>query len=260
MDVAVLDLREKAAWDTAAACQAEGTRALALGCDVSIAEEMEAAAETVRTEFGPVSLIWANAGVNVGGAGFTTATREELRWMYAVNVEGMINTILAFVPAMTKQSGWRWVGFTGSLAGFIQLPDNGPSAGYAATKYACVGIAEGLRAELAGKGIGVTIISPSAVNTRIWDDRRARPERFGGAQTAPEEKGERWRTLGLDVGQVASIAVDGMRRGDFHVVIPRTPAEAEAIERRHEALVRAIRFTPNSPPALCDTSSPTGKC
>jgi NAD(P)-dependent dehydrogenase (short-subunit alcohol dehydrogenase family) len=246
MNMAVLDIRQEAAEQAAAACRAKGVRARALRCDVSITEEVESAAEAVRAELGPVNLIWANAGLIFGG-GITTASREELRWIFSVNIDGVIETVRAFVPAMKVGSGWRWVGVTSSMGGLGQVRDNGPSA-YCATRYACVGIAEGLKGELAGDGIGVTLICPGAVNTRIWDGRRARPDRFGGPEFAPEERGERWRATGLDVDEVAAVAVERMLQGDFYVLTPRDGSAVDSLDRRHQALRSAIHLAPT--PAL----------
>lgn len=247
MHMAILDIRKAAAEETAEACRDLGVRSLAASCDVSVCSEIEAAAERVRAELGPVNLIWGNAGLGIA-EGITTAKREALRWMYAVNVDGLIDTVRAFVPQMKAQDGWRWVGITGSMAGLVQISDGGPTA-YGATKYAGVGIAEALRAELAPNGIGVTLICPGTVNTRIWDGRRARPDRFGGPQRAPEAAGERWRTIGMDVDEVAAVAIDGLRAGAFYVVTPEGPEREAMIGERAARLREGVRMTPTRPGA-----------
>jgi NAD(P)-dependent dehydrogenase (short-subunit alcohol dehydrogenase family) len=246
MNVAVLDIREDAARATADDCAREGVRTIALRCDVSINDEIVAAAERARAALGTIALVWANAGLGIAG-GLTTASREALQWMLAVNVHGLIDTIRAFVPHMKQQTGWRRVAITGSMAGLVQVGDGGPSA-YGATKYAGVGIAEALRAELTGDGIGVTLFCPGTVNTRIWDGARARPERFGGPRHAPEEAGARWRAAGMDVDAVAALAVDGLRAGEFYVVVPESPERGARIAERAEALMRAMRFAPGRGP------------
>jgi len=242
MNVAVLDIREAAAQATADDCTRHGVRAIALRCDVSINDEIVAAAEQARATLGPLALLWANAGLGIAG-GLTTAPRDALQWMLAVNVHGLIDTVRAFVPQMKQGSGWRRIGITGSMAGLVQVADGGPSA-YGATKYAGVGIAEALRAELAPNGIGVTLFCPGTVNTRIWDGARARPARFGGPRHAPEEAGARWRATGMDVDAVAALAVDGLRNDEFYVVVPESPERGARITERAQALTRAMRFAP----------------
>ena len=241
MDLAILDIREDAARQTAEACAERGARAIALGCDVSMPAEIEAAAEQARASLGPIALLWANAGLGIPG-GLTTAPREALRWMMSVNIDGLIDTVRAFVPGMRQEMGWRRVAITGSMAGLVQIAAGGPSA-YGASKYAAVGIAEALRAELLADGIGVTLFCPGTVNTRIWDGARARPARFGGPHRAPESAGERWRAAGMDVDEVARIAVEGLREDAFYVVVPESAERAQRIDARTEALKRAIRMT-----------------
>jgi NAD(P)-dependent dehydrogenase (short-subunit alcohol dehydrogenase family) len=241
MNLAILDIREDAARRTAEDCEERGARALALGCDASVEEEIDAAAEAARRALGPIALVSANAGVGIAG-GLTTAPRAALRWMFSVNVDGLIDTIRAFVPQMKQEAGWRRILITGSMAGLVQVADGGPSA-YGATKYAAVGIAEALRAELVANGIGVTLFCPGTVDTRIWGGARARPERFGGPSYAPEAAGQRWRETGMNVDEVAAIAVEGLRSNAFYVLVPESAARAARLGERAEALTRAIRMT-----------------
>lgn len=56
----------------------------------------------------------------------------------------------------------------------------GPFTGYAASRQGTAAVAELVTAELAPRGVGVTILYPDLLNTNIWDAARARPERFGG--------------------------------------------------------------------------------
>lgn len=245
MNVAILDIREAAAAEAAAACARHGVHAVGWRCDVSLVEEIEACAARARSELQPVNLLWANAGLGIAG-GLTTAAREALRWMLAVNIDGLIDTVRAFAPDMKEAGGWRRIGITGSMAGLVQVAEGGPSA-YGASKYAAVGIAEALRAELAPDGIGVTLFCPGTVNTRIWDGARARPDRFGGPRHAPEEAGARWREMGMPVAEVAEIAVAGARADQFYVVTPESLDRASLLQDRAEALRAAIRFTSSQP-------------
>lgn len=240
MHVAVLDIREDAAAAVALACGQEGVKALALTCDVSLPEELEQAAAIVRRDLGPVSLVWANAGLGIAH-GFIGARRDALKWMYGVNVDGTIDTLRAFVPAMQEQTGWRHVGITGSMAG-ITSPDDGAPSAYAASKFAVVGIAEGLRGELAPDGIGVTLLCPGLVDTRIWDGARARPERYGGPRTLPEDVGEHWRTEGMAAEEVGRLGVDAARAGQFYAVMPDDAARGARIEERTRAIMAGIRL------------------
>jgi NAD(P)-dependent dehydrogenase (short-subunit alcohol dehydrogenase family) len=242
MSLAILDIREAAAAETARLCAERGARAIAVACDVTVAASMGAAARRVREELGPVNLVWANAGVVVRG-GITTAAANDLRWLFGVNVDGTVNTVRAFAPGMVAASGWRHIALTNSTGGLAMA--DGPTA-YCASKIAQLGIAEALRAELAESGIGVSVICPAAVNTRIWDGRRARPDQFGGVSVMPPsgeeaQANEARRGAQLDADSVAAAAVDGIRRGDFYVIVSRTPERyLDKVRERAEELLRAI--------------------
>jgi NAD(P)-dependent dehydrogenase (short-subunit alcohol dehydrogenase family) len=241
MDVAVADIRVDAAQAVAAEVQALGRRALGLVCDVSDPASIDDAAAAVTTRLGQANLVWANAGLGIG-QGFLDARRRNLEWMYRVNVDGTIDTLRGF-HAVLADAGLRHFGITGSMAGLTRSA--GASPAYDASKYAVVGIAEGLRAELDGSGIGVTLLCPGLVNTRIWDGARARPERFGGARNLPEETGERWRRDGMDAAFVAAAALDAVDANEFYAVTPELAERASNIRDRTDALLAAVRV-PNS--------------
>jgi NAD(P)-dependent dehydrogenase (short-subunit alcohol dehydrogenase family) len=242
MSVAVLDVDEVAARATVAECGKLGAKAIALKCDVTLPAELEAAALRVKAELGPVNLLWAHAGVGLGSEeGFLQARRESIRWMYAVNVEGVIDTVRTFAPAMLKHSGWRHVAITGSMAGLVQCVAGRPVT-YAASKYATIGVAEALRAELEPAGIGVTLFCPGTTNTRMWDSTRNRPARFGGPEHLPEEAGERLRSTGMDPDEVAAFAVAAVRSGRFYAVMPDDAARAKRIVERNRAIEEAIHL------------------
>src|SRR3546814_4737935 len=88
--------------------------------------------------------------------------------MISVNIEGVTNGLTAFLPRMIAQAGEAHIVNTGSIAGLVALPERGV---YAATKYAVVAISETLRIELAPHDIGVTVICPGSVRTRILGAR-----------------------------------------------------------------------------------------
>lgn len=237
MHVAVLDIRGDAAEAVAAEVHARGRDAIAIACDVSDADAIDAAAAAVRERFGHANLVWANAGLGIG-QGFLSARRSNLEWMYRVNVDGTIDTLRAF-HALLPATGLRHFGLTGSMAGLT--PSNAGTPAYNATKYAVVGIAEGLRAEVEAEGIGVTLLCPGLVNTRIWDGGRARPERYGGPRHADEAAGAHWREAGMSAAFVAGAALDGVAEGRFYVVTPELRARANGIAARNDAILAAVR-------------------
>jgi NAD(P)-dependent dehydrogenase (short-subunit alcohol dehydrogenase family) len=235
MNVGVLDIREGCAADVARECSGRGVQAVGIGCDVTARDQIQAAAVRVLAELGPPSLLWPNAGVLVHG-GITDTDRDALKWIYAVNLEGVIGTVRAFMPAMRTIGGWRHVAITSSLGGLVHPPSPRSSL-YCATKYAVIGVAEALRMELQAEEIGVSVICPGIVNTRIWNGEVAKPERFGGPGEKPEAAGELWRNTGMDPDSVAKLALSAVLEGSFYVLV----GAAESMTRvatRDEAVHR----------------------
>lgn len=166
MHVVAADIELEAA--QAVATETGGT---AVQLDVARSEDVEELAGKVYRDHGAVHLLCNNAGVAVSGP-LAEMTADDWRWMVSVNIEGVANGISAFVPRMIAQQGEAHIVNTGSIAGFVTFPERGI---YAATKYAVVAMSETLRAELAPHNIGVTVICPGSVRTRILGASRNRP-------------------------------------------------------------------------------------
>jgi short-subunit dehydrogenase len=93
----------------------------------------------------------------------------------------------------------------------------GPFTAYTATKHAVLGISDGLRRDLEGTGIGVSIICPGLVQTNLWNAKRARQERFGGAREAPVEASGAMND-GRTVEATADTVFEGLDAGEFMIV------------------------------------------
>jgi NAD(P)-dependent dehydrogenase (short-subunit alcohol dehydrogenase family) len=155
---------------------AGGARALALRVDVTDPAAVEDMAEKAFAAFGPVRLLCNNAGVYVGGPLMDTSL-SEMQWLMSVNLWGVVHGVRAFVPRFRAQGAPAHILNTGSVSGLF--PTTGQGA-YAASKYAVVGYSERLREELAEHGIGVSVLCPATVRTRIGQSRRNRPPSAGG--------------------------------------------------------------------------------
>jgi NAD(P)-dependent dehydrogenase (short-subunit alcohol dehydrogenase family) len=238
-NVAVTDIRTDAAEAVAAEATALGVKSVGLACDVTDEGAIAEMAAKAVEALGPTQIVWANAGLGIG-QGFTTARRENLRWMYQVNVDGVIDTVRAFSDGLKEQSGFRAIGVTASMASLTHPEAGNPS--YSASKYAVMGIAEGLRTELAPEGISVTALCPGLVNTRIWDGARARPDKFGGPRHAPEEAGERWREAGMSVEDVGCWGVEALRDGRFFALMPDDEVRGNLVAERHQEIMDGIRY------------------
>ncbi|QFG21049.1 SDR family oxidoreductase [Actinomadura sp. WMMB 499] len=117
---------------------------------------------SVKAEHGRLDRVFNNAGIAVGGLA------EELtldHWNRAIdiNLKGVVHGVNAAYPIMLEQGNGHIVN-TASLAGLVPMPVGIP---YTATKHAVVGLSLGLRAEAAGRGVKVSVVCPSFVNTPL---------------------------------------------------------------------------------------------
>lgn len=194
--VAIVDIDRSAA--ERVALELEGSAVFE--ADVTDAEAMSALAAQVEEALGPVSVLCNNAGVMLQGT-FVEADPTDWSWILGVNVHGVVNGVQAFVPRMRAHGGEAHIVNTGSMAGLAPRLGKGQGI-YSASKAAVVSFSEMLRAELEGDGIGVSVLCPSTVNTRIWEANRNRPEDLGAGAAVPRPDRVNNAIDGMDVGQM----------------------------------------------------------
>ena len=151
----------------------QGAEALGVLTDVSDGASVQALRDKALDRFGAVHLVHNNAGIGLGGP-IWEVSEEDWRWILGVNLWGVIHGIATFVPLLIEQGEGHVVN-TASIAGLIAAPFLGP---YNATKQAVVAISETLFKDLQAVGapIGVSVLCPGFVQTRIADSERNRPE------------------------------------------------------------------------------------
>ena len=108
--------------------------------------------------------------------------------MIGVNVKGAINGIRTFVPMIRAHGQGGHVVNTGSVSSLFVREEGRNQGAYAMSKYAVLALSEALEQELAGSGIGVSILCPGGVNTSIFDSAATRPDRFGGSYSRPGQE------------------------------------------------------------------------
>jgi NAD(P)-dependent dehydrogenase (short-subunit alcohol dehydrogenase family) len=183
-------------------------------CDVSDPTAVENAAQATIAAFGKVHLVCNNAGVG-GSGGVDDISLKSWRWVIDINLMGVVHGIRAFMPLMKSHGeGGHFVN-TASMAGF--LPGTGFGA-YTATKYAVVGISEALQTELAPGGIGVSVLCPGWVNTRILESARNWPQDYGAAPK---------RELGPLTDRIAQLVRNGMEPAAVAALVRKAVEENE---------------------------------
>lgn len=152
--------------------------------DVSLKGELQAAADATISRYGRVDILVNNAGVG-GGASYGSWTDASWNWVLGVNLMSVIWGIEIFGPLIEAHGEGGQIVSTASVAGLFA----GAGPGYNVSKYGVVALSEGLRATLAPRGIGVSVLCPGIVRTQIMNSRRNLPERFANAIEAPPTEG-----------------------------------------------------------------------
>lgn len=153
---------------------ARGRKAIAVRTDVSTLEEVEGLADTAYEHFGKVDILINNAGVTLRPFRAVWDTSyEDFKWVIGVNIWGVIHGVHVFVPRMREQKGEKHIVNVSSMSTLAKVPGHST---YVLTKAAINGFSDVIREELAADGIGVTILYPGYVKTRIATSERLRPE------------------------------------------------------------------------------------
>lgn len=141
------------------ACRGQGATVATRVVDVADAESMTAWLEATDAA-APLDLVVANAGISAGtGGGGESA--EQTRAIFAVNVNGVLNTVLPVIPSMRARRRGQ-IAIVSSIAGYRGLP---PSPAYSGSKAAVKVWGEGLRGWLANDGIEVSVVCPGYIKT-----------------------------------------------------------------------------------------------
>jgi NAD(P)-dependent dehydrogenase (short-subunit alcohol dehydrogenase family) len=236
--VVVADVDESDAEETMRQVSALGGEGLAVRTDVSDRSQVAALADRVFDRYGATHVLCNNAGVVVHG-GLEAATWEDWQWLVGVNLWGVVHGLMAFLPRMIASAEGGHVVNTASMAGLIASQGLGV---YNTTKYAVVGLSETLAKDLRPHGIGVTVVCPMGVATRIRQAARNRPASLRNAPS-PKEDGE-MTLIGrtLDADDVAAQTLAAVRAGALYVI---THDEAlEPLRRRFQRLEDAVRRRP----------------
>jgi NAD(P)-dependent dehydrogenase (short-subunit alcohol dehydrogenase family) len=246
MTVAVADIAQASAEAVAAEIESAGGRALALGVDVTSAPSLAAAAREILARAGGVNLLCANAGVLARIGPLSDHSVEDWEYTLSVNVLGVVKTVGAFLPALRASAPDAHIVTTASLGGLV-TEVRAPIGAYTASKYACVGYSEMLRAELAEQGIGVSVLCPGVVASNLMGTSAAnRPGAFG-EQAAPQltsqaggKAAARLADFAMPAEAVGPIVIRAIRANRFHVLTH--PQTRPLVESRFQAMLADFDF------------------
>jgi len=244
MNTAIADIDYAGALRVAETISGEaGTTATACELDVVDSEGVAEFAGATSATLGPVQLVFNNAGVMPTGPILANSI-DDWRWLFDVNVIGVVNVINAFVPRMLDHRLPARIVNTASMAAFAPS-DAFPS--YAASKQAVLGLTEALRMELQATNVKVSVVCPGAVNTGIGSSERNRPARYGPASGRPIPVGPEQEKASLQLiepDEAARRIVRGLLADEFWIFTH--PEWARKIRSRFDEAYDAAQRTMRS--------------
>ena len=193
-------------------------------------------ADETESRLGSVSILCNNAGVG-GEPHVARLTYEHWDRIIGINLNGVINGIQTFLPRMLKRGGGTHIVNTASGAG---LAVTASGLLYTTSKFAVVGLSEFLRPVLAQDKIGVSVLCPGPVNTKIISNSRATQP--AGSWTAEETMA--WKTIsalqaaGADPKDVGEMVLAAVKADRLYILTDRIMKEM--IEARTQALLDAM--------------------
>jgi NAD(P)-dependent dehydrogenase (short-subunit alcohol dehydrogenase family) len=216
--------------------------AIGVGCDVSDPAAVETLATTALDRFGAVHVVCNNAGVVTLGPTWEQSL-DDWRWVLDVDLWGVVNGVRSFVPILLGQGVPGHVVNTASIAGLVPSPT---IASYNAAKAAVVALSETLDMELRelGAPIGVSVLCPGVVPTRIAESGRNRPGGERAELDIPTQHD--LPPTALLPEQVADRVVDAILGDRFWIVTHQ--GSDRLIERRAAAISAGGR--PEAPPVF----------
>ena len=219
--VLLADIEADALGAAVARLRDAGLRAEGHVTDVTDYASVEALEARAREVFGGTHLLFNNAGVSITGPTWRMSA-DDWRWVWGVNVWGVVNSIRAFLPGMMAHGEEGHVINTGSLASFN---GNGDHAPYCSSKAAVLGLSQSLYSEMAAMmtGIGVSIVCPGMVATKInqsWRNRPAGDAPWSDREFASAEHrkfSDAFQGAGIAAELIADSTIDAVRENRFYV-------------------------------------------
>lgn len=206
------DIHLERAEETRSRVTKAGGLAEVLRCDVTRAEDLQAAARRMGELWGGVDVLVNNAGVAVSGP-VGDVPLADWEWIVRVNLFGVIHGCHAFVPLL-KANGRGWILNVASLAGIANSPEMAP---YNVTKAGVISLSETLDGELGAHNVCVSVLCPSFFKTNLLETMRAQsPEQVALAHTM-------FRKATVSAEAVAERAVLGLEHGR-RLILPHPDA------------------------------------
>jgi len=232
MRIVLADIEEPALEAAVSVLASDGAEVIGVPTDVSDhASVVDLHARTLSS-FGSVHVVCNNAGVV--GRSIVSSNMDVWRWVVGVNLFGVINGCNVFLPTLVEQDEGHVVN-TASMAGLVGY---GILGLYSTTKFAVVGLSEALRDELRSSGsqVGVSVVCPGFVRTRIAESERNMPGSLRDTYSAPNEDPLVMAVeTGIPAAQVADAVFDAVTADRLYVLTHPAMAR-DAMQQRHSLI------------------------
>ncbi|MBL0162602.1 MAG: SDR family oxidoreductase [Xanthomonadales bacterium] len=205
--VACADIRLDRAEETVALITGFGIGAMALRVDVGDDDSFEELRDMVLAAWDGVDLVINNAGVSAGGS-VLNASMDDWHWMLNINLLGVVRGCRMFGPVLIEQGGGHIV----NIASFAALAGGPGMATYATAKAGVVTVSEGLRADLDGSNVKVSVVCPSFFQTNLLEGFRA-PDSSSLKMATALMRGAK-----ESAADIAEAIYKGVERGEFLIL------------------------------------------
>lgn len=175
--VMAVDIDREGAADTVREAIGHGARAQAVCCDVTSADEVEAAVGATLRSFGRLDAAFNNAGIEQPPAALADIPDADFHRLVSINLAGVFTCMQHQLPAILQSGGGTIVN-TSSGAGIMGIAGQ---AAYCATKYGVVGMTKAAALDYADRGIRINAVCPGIIETPMMD-------RFSGGTPEGRER------------------------------------------------------------------------
>jgi NAD(P)-dependent dehydrogenase (short-subunit alcohol dehydrogenase family) len=233
MKVVLSDVDEAALEGAAAKLRDLGAVVMTVPLDVTDRDGWKRAVDRVRADIGPVQLLVNNAGVSMSGTRFDEVGPEMWDRVVSVNLTGVYNGVHFMLDDLRAAGGGHIVN-TASLAGLMPGP---LLAAYVASKFGVVGFSEALRLELAEWEIGVSVLCPGLVRTRLWRTSRA-VRGLPDTDVPPDDQSGRTARAEMQPEEVGRRVLEAVRANELYIITH--PEFRTALDERHQRELRGF--------------------
>ncbi|GGZ91207.1 SDR family NAD(P)-dependent oxidoreductase [Novosphingobium arvoryzae] len=237
--IVIADIRAEAVEKARAALAAEGIEVQGIALDITDRAAYAAAADEVERVFGQApTLLFNTAGVNNFGP-IENTTYGDFDWLIGVNLGGVVNGMVTFVPRMIASGKPCHVVTVASLGGFTGSALAGP---YSAAKAAVINLMEGYRQGLEKYGIGVSVVCPANIKSNIAEATLTRPAALGasGYVEGPEAIASLQSIYqhGMEPEVLAAHVMQGIRDNALYII--PYPETKDMLDQHFQAILASI--------------------